>query len=181
DGPNQGVWVASADCTPALMADVKTGQVAAVHAGWRGTALQILPVAIRKFQSHGSQLSDLRVALGPAIAGEVYQVTTNVAAQVGQTVLPNITPKAKLMEAEVTHILQQVQSTPQTPILDDEMVGRVRLDVRRVNQLQLEQMGIGAEQVAIAPHCTFQNPDQFFSYRRTREKKVQWSGIVSYD
>ncbi|NEQ99853.1 MAG: laccase, partial [Cyanothece sp. SIO2G6] len=42
DGPNQGVWVASADCTPALMADVKTGQVAAVHAGWRGTALQIL-------------------------------------------------------------------------------------------------------------------------------------------
>ncbi|MGK7891953.1 MAG: laccase domain-containing protein [Leptolyngbyaceae cyanobacterium] len=33
--------------------------------------------------------------------------------------------------------------------------------------------------MAIAPYCTFQDPDQFFSYRRTREKKVQWSGIVS--
>lgn len=36
--PLQAVWTASADCTPALIGDVKTGQVAAVHAGWRGTA-----------------------------------------------------------------------------------------------------------------------------------------------
>ncbi|MGK7891430.1 MAG: laccase domain-containing protein, partial [Leptolyngbyaceae cyanobacterium] len=148
DGPNQGLWVASADCTPALIADVNTGRVAAVHAGWRGTALQIVPVAVRKFQEQGSQLSNLRVALGPAIAGEVYQVTTNVAAQVGQTVLPDIAPKEKLTDEDITHILQQVQSLPQSPILNDEQAGRARLDVRRVNQLQREQMGITAEQMA---------------------------------
>ncbi|MEM6715611.1 MAG: laccase domain-containing protein, partial [Cyanobacteria bacterium P01_C01_bin.147] len=38
---------------------------------------------------------------------------------------------------------------------------------------------IHPEQLATAPHCTFQEPERFFSYRRTREKKVQWSGIVS--
>jgi polyphenol oxidase len=40
-------------------------------------------------------------------------------------------------------------------------------------------LGINPEQIAIAPYCTFQEQDLFFSYRRTGEKKVQWSGIVS--
>jgi hypothetical protein len=65
--------------------------------------------------------------------------------------------------------------------LADPEPGRVRLDVRRVNLLQLEQMGIGDDQVAIAPHCTYQQPEHFFSYRRDGLKKVQWSGIVSVD
>lgn len=52
--PLQAVWVASADCTPILIGDVKTGQVAALHAGWRGTAAKILPVAITRLQEQGS-------------------------------------------------------------------------------------------------------------------------------
>jgi hypothetical protein len=32
---------------------------------------------------------------------------------------------------------------------------------------------------AIAPYCTYQTPEYFFSYRREKQKKVQWSGIVS--
>jgi copper oxidase (laccase) domain-containing protein len=55
----------------------------------------------------------------------------------------------------------------------------VRLDVRRVNAIQLEQLGISAEKIAIAPYCTYQKPEHFFSYRRDKLKKVQWSGIVS--
>ena len=61
----QAVWVCSADCTPALIADVATGQVAAVHAGWRGTALKILPTPNARMQAQGSQLKHLRVAMGP--------------------------------------------------------------------------------------------------------------------
>ncbi|MEN8445060.1 MAG: laccase domain-containing protein, partial [Cyanobacteria bacterium J06555_13] len=66
------------------------------------------------------------------------------------------------------------------PILNDEHPEKVRLDVRRINLMQLEQMGLDAQQIAIAPHCTYQDPDNFFSYRRTHEKKVQWAGIVSH-
>lgn len=88
---NQAMWVCSADCTPVLMADASTGHVSAVHAGWRGTALKIVPMAIARLQSQGSQLHNLRIALGPAIAGEVYQVSTTVAAQVGVTVLTGLT------------------------------------------------------------------------------------------
>ena len=65
------------------------------------------------------------------------------------------------------------------PVLPDEKPGHVRLDVRRVNYLQMEMMGISGEQITIAPYCTYQTPEHFFSYRRDNLKKVQWSGIVS--
>ncbi len=169
----QSVWVCSADCTPALIADASTGQVAAVHAGWRGTAAKIVPVAIAQLQSQGSQIGDLRVALGPAIAGEVYQVAVAVAVQTGRSLIDGAD------QQEDEQILEALQALPQSPILSDPEPGKVKLDVRRVNGLQLARLGLAAEQVAIAPHCTFQTPDYFFSYRRTQKKQVQWSGIIS--
>ncbi|OLP18519.1 laccase [Leptolyngbya sp. 'hensonii'] len=169
----QAVWVCTADCSPVLIADPGTGQVAAIHAGWRGTATRIVPTAIARLQEQGSQLSDLKVAIGPAIAGEVYQVAEAVAVEVGET----IAPKDVLSDAGA--LLEALQNLPQPPILPDPEPGRVRLDVRRVITLQLLQLGIGPEQVEIAPHCTYQQPEYFFSYRRTGEKQVQWSGIVS--
>lgn len=169
----QAVWVASADCTPALIADTQTGQVAAVHAGWRGTAARIVPEAIARLVAGGSKLENLRVALGPAISGEVYQVTVQVAAEVGKSILP-----ADVADSP-EEIINALEQLPNPPVLPDEQAGRMRLDVRRVNVLQLEQLGIRAEQIAIAPHCTYQEPDNFFSYRRQKLKKVQWSGIVS--
>jgi hypothetical protein len=172
EAPNQAVWVCSADCTPVLIADAATGQVAAVHAGWRGTAMKIVPQAIARLQTQGSQLQDLRIAMGPAIAGERYQVSEQVAAQVGATVV-SVEPE------KVEASLKALHQLPNSPLLEDAEPGRVRLDVRRVNALQLEQLGISPEQVAIAPHCTYQDADNFFSYRRSQQKKAQWSGIVS--
>ena len=201
EGALEAAWVCSADCVPALIADVSTGRVAAVHAGWRGTALEIVPVAIARLQARGSRLADLRVALGPAIAGEVYQVSTMVAAEVGATVLPEfagrwrevsaaIDPQepsrdvpepaqSRLPDGSAELILETLWALPHSPLHPDPQPGRVRLDVRRVNQLQLMNLGLSPEQVAIAPYCTYQTPEHFFSYRRERLKQVQWSGIVS--
>ncbi|MGK7905575.1 MAG: peptidoglycan editing factor PgeF [Hormoscilla sp.] len=167
---NQSVWVASADCTPVLIADANTGQVAAVHAGWRGTAAEILSRAIARLQAVGSQLSDLRFAIGPAISGPVYQVSLEVAAQVGGTIAP---------KGDDNAILEYLFALPDSPLFSDPEPGRVRLDVRRVNAIQLQQLGVQDRKVAIAPHCTYLEPENFFSYRRQDIKKVQWSGIVS--
>jgi copper oxidase (laccase) domain-containing protein len=95
-----------------------------------------------------------------------------VAIEVAQSIMsdPNLSPET---------ILTKLKQFSPAPILDDELSGKVRLDVPRINHLQLEQLGIAPEQIAIAPYCTFEEKDLFFSYRRTGEKKVQWSGIVS--
>ena len=164
EGEHQAVWVCTADCTPALIGDLTTGLVAAVHAGWRGTAEKIVPKAIARLLDQGAQLETLRVALGPAIDGAVYQVDQTVADQLTQT---------------LSSQPDQWETQGLSPVQPDSEPGKARLDVRHVNTLQLLEMGLKTEQVAIAPHCTYGDRDRFFSYRRDATKTVQWSGIVS--
>jgi polyphenol oxidase len=171
--PEQAVWVASADCNPILIANRQTGNVAAVHAGWRGTSLNIATVAVKRLLAQGGSLADIIIAIGPAIDGKVYQVTNQVGLEVCRSIAPK--PLSGDLEADLTSL----QAIPNSPLLPDEQAGRVRLDVRRVNQLQLEQLGVDPQQISIAPHCTYQEPEYFFSYRREKLKKIQWSGIVN--
>jgi copper oxidase (laccase) domain-containing protein len=110
--------------------------------------------------------------MGPAIAGSVYQVDQGVAAEVGASLFPDV-PKPP------TEILEILANLTEPPILSDPEAGKVRLDVRRINALQLDQLDLQPDQIAIAPYCTYQMSEHFFSYRRTHEKKVQWSGIIS--
>jgi polyphenol oxidase len=106
--PNQAVWVCTADCTPVLIGDVRTGQAAAVHAGWRGTAQKIVPVAIDRLVQAGSRLEDLRVGMGPAVSGECYQVQASVGIETAVTIAPEI---AQLDEATaIAQLLDFVRS-----------------------------------------------------------------------
>ena len=171
--PQQSVWVASADCTPVLIGDLATGRVCAIHAGWRGTAQKIVLQAVSRFLQLNSKLENLRIAIGPAIAGKVYQVDRSVAVRVGSSIIDRANDKTE------KEILAELKQLPDSPILEDAIVGKARLNVPLVNRIQLEQLGIDPEQIAIAPYCTFQCDELFFSYRRTGEKKVQWSGIVA--
>ncbi|MDX2254038.1 MAG: peptidoglycan editing factor PgeF [Pseudanabaenaceae cyanobacterium bins.39] len=157
------VWVCTADCVPVLIGDRHSGAVAAVHAGWRGTAAGIVIKAIATLCDQGSNLADLRIALGPAISGAVYQVSQEVADRVTATV-----------------------SIP-VGIMPDEHPERVKLDLRQVQLQQLQELGIPSQNVAIAPYCTLQDEEIFFSYRRytlsnpnplPRAPQVQWSGIA---
>lgn len=167
----ESVWCASADCTPVLIADQESGQVMAIHSGWRGTSATIVPKAIALLQSQGAKLENLLFALGPAIDGKVYQVNQEVAIEVLQTIFPPQTPP-ELM-------LQQGFEMDNQPILPDPQKDKVRLNVTQVINSQIQKQGIASRQIAIAPYCTYQTPEDFFSYRRTKEKNIQWSGIVS--
>ena len=151
--PQESVWVASADCTPVLIGDIITNQVAAIHSGWRGTAQCIIKEAIARFLATGSAPENLRFALGPAIAGTVYQVSETVAAQVCSTIV------TELQSEEPATIFPALTKFPSNPLLPDSSPGKIRLDIRQVIKLQLQFLSIKEEQIAIAPYCTYQQPE----------------------
>lgn len=68
--------VKTADCAPILLADITTGDVAAVHAGWRGTVADIAAKAAVKL-SHG-HTENVAAAIGPCIGVCCYEVGDEV-------------------------------------------------------------------------------------------------------
>jgi YfiH family protein len=78
--PGVIVGVRTADCVPILIADERTHAVAAVHAGWRGTAAGIAAAAVSEMEvRYGSRPGDLHAAIGPAIGVCCYEVGPDVA------------------------------------------------------------------------------------------------------
>ena len=157
DQPGQSLWVAGADCTPALLADPHSGRVAACHAGWRGVAAGILEEAIEHLERKGSRREHLQVALGPAVSGTNYQVKRSVSEQLGS--------------------IERLQAAG--AVLHDRQPGRDRLDIRIAAAQQLSQLGLKEWQIHRCPLCTVTEAELFHSWRRDQVKAVQWSSIVS--
>ena len=84
DRPGAVVAVKTADCIPVLLADQRHRAVAAVHAGWRGTAAGIVQRAVEAMGARfGTVAADLHAAIGPGIGKCCYEVGPEVAAQFG--------------------------------------------------------------------------------------------------
>lgn len=81
-GVTLGVKVA--DCVPLLFADTRSGIVGTIHAGWRGTALEITRKAIDFLRIKPFAL---RVGIGPAICERCFIVGEEVARQFDQSVV----------------------------------------------------------------------------------------------
>jgi polyphenol oxidase len=82
--PGAVVAVKTADCLPILLADQRVHAVAAVHAGWRGTAAEIAKGAVAAMQERFStQPEDLHAAIGPGIGPCCYEVGPEVAERFG--------------------------------------------------------------------------------------------------
>lgn len=68
-----------ADCTPVLLADTRRPAIAAVHAGWRGSAVRAAAAAVEALAEHfGSSPRDIVAGVGPAIGPCCYEVGGDV-------------------------------------------------------------------------------------------------------
>ena len=105
--PGAVVAVKTADCVPVLLVDERNRAVAAVHAGWRGTAAQIAAGAVDAMRRRfGTDPRNLHAAIGPAIGPCCYEVGPEVSAQFGLTGRAHLDLKEinrrQLIEAGVT-------------------------------------------------------------------------------
>jgi YfiH family protein len=74
--PNVPVGVRTADCQPVLLAAPSTRVIAAVHAGWRGTAAGITTAAVQRM---AGEPGSLVAVIGPCIRVCCYEVGNEVA------------------------------------------------------------------------------------------------------
>ncbi len=143
--PDQTVAVQTADCLPVLMAHA-TG-VMAVHAGWRGLTNGILVQASEFWQKRGVSLSQLRVAIGPAIGVADFEVGPEVMdAFLNSTV--SVDPSA--------HYLAIVKGRND----------RWHLDLAVGASLQLLNLGLNPVNLTVMQMSTRDSNGKWHSYRR---------------
>ncbi len=160
DDPSVAVSVQVADCVPLLIADPKTRAVAAVHAGWRGTAARAAASAVvAMHEAFGSRATDLLAAIGPSIGPCCYQVGADVR---------DAFRAAGFSEQELSGWFAP----------DAGHDGKYRLDVARANADQLRAAGLDAGCIWPCGLCTTCNPTLFPSYRRDGARTGRLVGVI---
>jgi polyphenol oxidase len=142
--PSLMLSVRVADCAALLIGDSRRGAVAAVHAGWRGTAAGIAAAAVARLRDlHGSDPSDLVAALGPSIGPCCYTVGEE--------------------------LIEAFRGGRQNGV----DLGRwfrhgehLQLDLWTANRDQLEAAGVPGSAIHVSGLCTACHPEWFYSYRR---------------
>ncbi len=148
--------VKTADCVPILLCDPATRSYAAVHAGWRGTAQAITAKAIGvMIKEFGSDPGSILAAIGPAACGRNYEI--------GQDVID-------VFDAAFAGSDKYFTPTRK---------GHALVDLHLANRDQLAKTGIKPENIFIAPLCTMERTDLFFSYRVEKKKYGKTGRLLS--
>ena len=71
---NVALGVLAADCVPVLFASDKDGVIGAAHSGWRGALGGVCENTIDAMIELGARPDNIRVAIGPCIGAESYEV-----------------------------------------------------------------------------------------------------------
>jgi YfiH family protein len=165
DSPDVAVAVRVADCVPLLMADRVRGVVAAVHAGWRGTAARAavagLDALAREF---GTRPADVIAAIGPCIGPCCYEVGSELV-------------DAFAAAGHERHLIDRWFLAAPPPRGSRER-GRLRLDVAGANRDQLLLAGVPEDQIHSSGLCTAMHLDVLTSYRAERERATRLAGVI---
>ena len=134
--PNVLLVVASADCVPIVLVDATTGWIAAVHAGWRGTAARVLDTALDVLEARGVSPRNLVAAFGPSISRDRYEVGPEV----------------------VAALLAAYGSLPEGAAASDAN-GKTFLDVAAINEAALRARGLDPLRIHRPGICNAAAPD----------------------
>ncbi len=139
--PGIGLGILTADCQPVLFSDPVAGVIGAAHAGWRGAQSGVLEAVVAAMVQLRSKPQDIRAVIGPTISQRAYEV--------GQEFYESFTDQA-----------------PETRrFFVNGLAGKFLFDLPSYGLDRLRAAGVGhAEWTG---HCTYSDPERFFSFRRT--------------
>lgn len=151
--PGLALVIFTADCTPILFWDEKTGAVGAAHAGWRGTVSGIgAKVAEEMARQFGTDPADLCAAIGPNIGRCHFETDGDVPqalrAAYGSAVEPFITPVGE----------------------------KFHVDLKQINRWILDRAGV--RRVEVSDECTVCSSDRFWSHRVTGGRRGSQGAII---
>ncbi|HYG49755.1 MAG TPA: peptidoglycan editing factor PgeF [Flavobacteriales bacterium] len=129
--------VSVADCTPILVFDKKNAAVAAIHAGWRGTAGRIVAKTLEKMKAEfNTDPAGCYAFVGACIGYNAFEVGKEVADQFDETHKKNSAGE------------------------------KYFVDLKSANAQQLIDFGITKNHIEVLPYCTINHNDLFFSHRK---------------
>lgn len=149
--PGVALSVLTADCQPVLFADAEAGVIGAAHAGWRGALGGVLEATVDAMRDLGAQ--NIRAVIGPTISQRAYEV--------GWDFMDEFT-------AEDPEYQRFFANGPnEKPMFDLPAFGLMRL----------RAAGVEAQWTR---HCTYSDPELFFSYRRsTHRGEADYGRLIS--
>jgi len=131
-----------ADCVPLLLCDPVKRVIANSHAGWRGCVDKMAALTVKKMTAlYGCEPKDILAGIGPCICASCFEVDEDVAVQ---------------FDRSFSECVLKAENKP----------GKFYIDLRETCKLSLLNEKIPIENIEIAPWCTYENPDLFFSHRR---------------
>ncbi|TAL25034.1 MAG: peptidoglycan editing factor PgeF [Nitrospirae bacterium] len=147
------IGIQTADCVPVLLCDIKKSVIGAVHAGWRGTAAEILKKTINVMRDKFISLpDDIMIAIGPSIRLCCYHV--------GYDVLESV---IKVTGAGEYHTHKS---------------NAYCLDLATANKFQAISSGIPEKNIWMSQECTYCNPERFYSYRYAKGPTGRQGGFI---
>lgn len=145
-----------ADCVPILLEDAEAGVIAAVHAGWRGTASGIALRAVEKMAELGADPKGITALIGPSIHSCCYEVDD-----------PFVSAVEKMGYGELL----------MPYILPSEREGHYFADLQGMNAKLLGAAGVTS--VHVCPMCTCCERELLFSHRGSGGKRgLMMAGII---
>ncbi|MCI6823817.1 MAG: peptidoglycan editing factor PgeF [Ruminococcus bromii] len=145
-----------ADCTPLFFVDTKQKAIGLAHAGWRGTVGRIGDNVIKKMQRlYGSDPSDIKAAIGPAISVCCYEVDK---------------PCADNFLA-----LDELDSTK---FVFPKGNGKFMIDLLETNRQILVHAGVKNENITVSDVCTNCNNELLWSHRATKGHRGTMSAFM---
>jgi YfiH family protein len=159
DDPAIALAIQTADCVPLLIADRRTGAVAAAHAGWRGLAARVPSVAADSLgDAFGSRPADLIAAVGPSISAARYEVGADVRAQFEH---------AGFSDDQLARWF-----------LPGTRPGHWQFDGWAAARDQLLAAGVPADQIHSSDLCSAREAELLCSYRRDGKRAGRIAGAI---